>query len=109
VPPLKFDDTLTFTDHMIDARGPLSLDAGETVLAICVKIYQGEELLAECDPGRHPFVAGASTWKMDAEFVDARTPQEGPAVAAAVAVTGGPEGAMNSYQWVQPHVTLRRG
>ena len=102
MPLLKFDQEIGFTHHAIDTQGPLELEQGEEVLVICVKVFQDDEVIAECDPGTHPFQASGGRWRMDAEVLPGKHPQEGAAVGAAVAVTSGPGGAMSTYTWTMP-------
>jgi hypothetical protein len=99
----KFNDPLEVVGAVVHGEGPLTLDGGEDPLVMCVKILQGDRLLAECDSQRHPVDFPSGRWHMPADVAEGLTPREGAALGVAVLVTQGPRpGEMNTYQWIQP-------
>jgi hypothetical protein len=110
----KFDQALVVRQidgrSTVDAAGPLDgLDGGpnvETPMVICVRIFQDDELVAECNGAEHeqhfdPPGTGRK-WGCPAEVVDGRTAVTGPAIAMAVLVTGHADGGFNTYTWTTP-------
>jgi hypothetical protein len=125
MPPLKFDSPLDVVqiagNWVIKTKGDLALDTGEELEELCIKIFHDNRTLAEGHGSdRNPtFVvtSGANgTWAVDSPLLQQPgqsaqpalgQPDEIFAVAAASAMTDGPEavpglgGAMSAYQWVQ--------
>jgi hypothetical protein len=99
----KFDNTLVFEGALIAARGDLTLAPNEEPLVLCIKLFQGDRLLAECDVRDHGDPFHGDHWEMHAEVKPGATAKRGAALGAATLVSQGPTpGEMNTYQWLTP-------
>ena len=110
----KFDQTIKYHRHGglfdVDARGPLELDTStnEKAMVVCVRIFQDDALLAECNGADHdpaqtfpsPAPGEDPHWECEGHTLG-RTPKEEPALALAVLVTSSDDGGFNTYSWTQ--------
>lgn len=105
----KFDQTIDYHKHGdlfdVDAKGPLDLDAAtnEKPMVVCVRIFQDDALLAECNGADHDpaqTFPQRDRWQCEGH-TEGRTPKPGAALALAVLVTSSDDGGFNTYTWTQ--------
>jgi hypothetical protein len=110
----KFDAEIKYHRHGdlfdVAARGPLDLDADthEKAMVVCVRIFQDDALLAECNGADHdpaqtfpePAPGKKPHWECEGHTLG-RTPTESSALALAVLVTASDDGGFNTYTWTQ--------
>jgi hypothetical protein len=107
----KFDQTIKYHKHGalfdVDAKGPMDLDAAtnEKPMVVCVRIFQDDALLAECngadhDPAETFPPSRPNRWECEGHTLG-RTPTESSALALAVLVTSSDDGGFNTYTWTQ--------
>src|SRR5262245_35291444 len=101
----KFDQEIKFHKHNaqfdVHAKGPMNLDArtNEKPVVVCVRIFQDDALLAECngadhDPDQTFPPDQPDRWQCEGH-TRGGTPKEGPALALAVLVTSSDDGGFN--------------
>jgi hypothetical protein len=107
----KFDEQIKYHSHGelfdVDAKGPMDLDTStnEKPMVVCVRIFQDDALLAECngadhDPAQTFPPNQPDRWQCEGH-TSGGTPKEEPALALAVLVTSSDDGGFNTYTWTQ--------
>jgi hypothetical protein len=106
----KFDPIIHYERHddefVVKVRGVMTLDAtqGEKPMVVCVRVFQDDSLLAECNSADHTPAetfpaAEPGVWKCHGHTDGQRVPAEDKALGMAVLVTGSADAGLNTYTW----------